>query len=103
MVTHSTIAMLPYRSAVSDFTCWVVRIRLNCAILCGQLVVVGGIGENHKETTAISAYDEATDSWKAMEAMKISRARALVATLPDSTIIVLGGHSGGRLLRKYCQ
>ena len=68
----------------------------SCTILCGQLVVVGGIDENHKQTTAISAYDETTDSWKDMEAMKVTRSKALVATLPDNTMVVLGGHRGGR-------
>ena len=39
----------------------------SCTILCGQLVVVD---ENHKKTTSISAYDEATESWKAIVDMK---------------------------------
>lgn len=42
------------------------------------------------------AYDETTDSWKAMEAMKVTRSRPLVATLPGNTMVILGGHGGGR-------
>ena len=63
----------------------------SCATLCGQLVVVGAYDEANKDTTTVRAYDESTDSWLAMEAMKTPRYRALVASLHDNTMLVIGG------------
>ena len=63
--------------------------------LCGRLVAVGGIDEAGKETKSVSAYDEKTDSWQAMEAMTTPRSSALVASLHDNTMIVIGGWAGG--------
>ena len=69
----------------------------SCATLCGQLVAVGGNDEAYYDTTAVTAYDERTNSWLAMEGMKTPRSRALVASLRDNTILVIGGWSGKRL------
>ena len=66
----------------------------SCATLCGQLVVMGGSDESNKDTTAIFMYKESTNSWLAMEAMKIPRYRALVAGFDDNTIMAVGGYHG---------
>ena len=65
----------------------------SCATLCGQLVTVGGI-EAHKDTSAISGYNETTDSWEAMGDMPTVRHLALVAIL-NGKMIVVGGSVGG--------
>ena len=61
----------------------------SCATLCGQLVAVGGY-----ETSAITAYNETTDSWEAMGHMPTARCRALVAIF-NGKMMVVGGLVGG--------
>ena len=68
----------------------------SCAILCGQLVAVGG-GEAFKNTSAITGYNETTDSWEAMGDMPTARCLALVAIL-NGKMMVVGGEAGGLLL-----
>ena len=65
----------------------------SCATLCGQLVAVGGYeaGEN---TSAITGYNETTDSWEAMGDMPTARHLALVAIL-NGKMMVVGGWVGG--------
>ena len=65
----------------------------SCATLCGQLVAVGGYeaGEN---TSAITGYNETTDSWGAMGDMPTARRLALVAIL-NGKMMVVGGRVGG--------
>ena len=65
----------------------------SCATLCGQLVAVGGY-EAGKETSAITGYNETTDSWEAMGHMPTARCRALVAIL-NGKMMVVGGRVGG--------
>ena len=62
----------------------------SCATLCGQLVAVGG-RKDDKNTTAIFAYKETTDSWEAMGDMPTARSWALV-TILNGKLMVVGGH-----------
>ena len=64
----------------------------SCANLCGQLVVVGGY-EADENTSAITVYNETTDSWEAMGNMPTARRRALVAIL-NGKMMVVGGYVG---------
>ena len=57
----------------------------SCATLCGQLVAVGGLN-----ASAISVYNETTDSWEAMGNMPTARSWALVAIL-NGKMMVVGG------------
>ena len=63
--------------------------RSSCATLCGQLVAVGGY-EAGEDTSAISVYNETTDSWEAMGNMPTARRWALVAIL-NGKMMVVGG------------
>ena len=63
--------------------------RSSCATLCGQLVAVGGW-----ITSAISVYNETTDSWEAMGHMPTARCWSLVAIL-NGKMMVVGGKVGG--------
>ena len=63
--------------------------RSSCATLCGQLVAVGGC-EAGEETSAITGYNETTDSWEAMGHMPTARWLALVAIL-NGKMMVVGG------------
>ena len=67
--------------------------RSSCATLCGQLVAVGG-HEALKNTSAITGYNETTDSWEAMGDMPTARCQALVAIL-NGKMMVVGGKVGG--------
>ena len=62
----------------------------SCATLCGQLVAVGGFDEAFKNTSAISVYNETTDSWEAMGIMPTARCQALVAILNEKMMVVGG-------------
>ena len=63
--------------------------RSSCATLCGQLVAVGGW-----KASAISVYNETTNSWEAMGNMPTARRHALVAIL-NGKMMVVGGWVGG--------
>ena len=63
--------------------------RSSCATLCGQLVAVGGY-EAGKNTSAISVYNETTDSWEANGNTPTARRWALVAIL-NGKMMVVGG------------
>ena len=65
----------------------------SCATLCGQLVAVGG-REAGESTSAITGYNETTDSWEAMGNMPTARWQALVAIL-NGKMMVVGGWVGG--------
>ena len=64
--------------------------KSTCSVLCGRLVAVGGFDEAGKDTTAISAYNEKTDSWETMADMPTARRLALVATV-SGKMMVIGG------------
>ena len=72
------------------------HILSSCALsnLCGQLVAVGGLDEAGESTTAITVYNETTDSWEAMGNMPTARRWALVAIL-NGKMMVVGGCVGG--------
>ena len=63
---------------------------LSCATLCGQLVAVGG-----KDTSAITGYNETTDSWEAMGDMPTARCQTLVVILNGKMMVVGGSVRGG--------
>ena len=60
-----------------------------CSILRERLIAVGGC-EAGMDTTAISAYNERTDSWEAMADMPTARHRALVV-IASGKMMVIGG------------
>ena len=73
----------------------------SCATLCGQLVAVGGVDplwldDDGMSTSAITGYNETTDSWEAMGYMLTARCLALVAIL-NGKMMVVGGSVRGSL------
>ena len=54
---------------------------------------MGGWDEAGKDTSAISVYNETTDSWEAMGNMPTARCLALVAIL-NGKMMVVGGKVG---------
>ena len=69
----------------------------SCATLCGQLVAVGGY-EPGEYTSAISVYNETTNSWEAMGNMPTARSEALVVILNGKMMVVGGEVVRGRFL-----
>ena len=67
--------------------------KSTCSVLCGRLVAVGGEDEADKETTAISVYNEKTNSWETMVDMPTARELALVAIVCGK-MMVIGGLVG---------
>ena len=65
----------------------------SCATLCGQLVAVGGY-EPGESSSAITGYNETTDSWEAMGDMPTARHLALVAII-NGKMMVVGSLVGG--------
>ena len=65
----------------------------SCATLYEQLVAVGGF-EAGEDTSAITGYNETTDSWEAMGDMPTARGWALVAIL-NGKMMVVGGFVRG--------
>ena len=73
----------------------------SCATLCGQLVAVGGY-EAVKETSAITGYNETTDSWEAIGHMPTARCWALVAILNGKMMVVGGGWTATDVVEILC-
>ena len=65
--------------------------RSTCAAINGELVAVGGLDVKGKTTSAIHKYDPTTDSWDIISNMPTARYRCLVAVLPTSEMMVVGG------------
>ena len=64
-----------------------------CASLRGRLLAVGGKDSDKKLTTAIHAYNTATNSWEIISHMATPRFRCLVAVLPRNELMVVGGYT----------
>ena len=54
-------------------------------------MAVGGLDVKGKTTSAIHKYDPTTDSWDIISNMPTARYRCLVAVLPTSEMMVVGG------------
>ena len=63
-----------------------------CASLHGRLLAVGGWDSDRKETSAIRAYNMATNSWEIISHMATPRCLCLVAVLPRNELMVVGGY-----------
>ena len=62
-----------------------------CAAVNGELLAVGGCDKDFKPTSAIHQYNPTTNSWDLISNMPTARYRSLVAVLPTSEMLVVGG------------
>ena len=62
-----------------------------CVAVSGELLAVGGYDENGEATTAVHKYTRTTNSWHLISNMATARWRCLVAVLPTSELMVVGG------------
>ena len=67
--------------------------RSTCAAVNGELLAVGG---REKATTAVHKYTPTTDSWCLISNMTTARLQCLVAVLPTSELMVVGGFKDRR-------
>ena len=56
--------------------------RSTCATLCGQLLAVGGVDSDEKDTTAVYQYNPNADKWKVISHMAELLKMCLEAILP---------------------
>ena len=67
-----------------------------CTTINGQLLAVGGRYARHSGTTdAVYRYDPTSNSWEVISHMPIARSQYLVAVLPSSELMAVGGMTGG--------
>ena len=64
-----------------------------CVSLAGRLLTVGGRGSQGEKTDAIHMYNTTTNSWEVVGHMAISRVQCLVAVLPHSELMIVGGRT----------
>ena len=66
-----------------------------CASLHGRLLAVGGKDSDGKQTTAIQMYNTTINSWEIISHMATPPRLCLVAVLPHSELMVVGGFIAG--------
>ena len=62
-----------------------------CAAVNGELLVVGGLYEHWKSSSAICKYNRTTNSWNLISNVPTARYYSLIAVLPTNEMIVFGG------------
>ena len=65
--------------------------RSTCAAVNGELLAVGGCDERGKARDVVYKYNRQTNSWNLIGNMPTARYNCLIATFPNSEIMVLGG------------
>ena len=61
------------------------------ASIKGQLLAIGGLGEDRMPTNLVHKYDPENNSWEIISHMRMARYWPLVAVLPSSELTVVGG------------
>ena len=69
--------------------------RSTLASFGGHLLAIGGWDDSGNPTTDVYRYDSHTDSWHVISQMKNKRSRCLALTLPEDTLIIVGGWTYG--------
>ena len=91
---QSSTASSPVWHRVADSPAYVST----CAAVNGELLAVGGCDKKDKDTTkevdttAVHKYTPSTNSWCLISDMATARWRCLVAVLPTSELMVVGGY-----------
>ena len=69
-----------------------------CAALHGQLLAVGGLDKDGSKSDAVYRYCSSANSWEVISHMPSPQYDCLVAVLPSSELMVVGGGSEDRML-----
>ena len=72
--------------------------RSTCTTINGQLLAVGGYDSSHGATNAVYRYNPTSNSWEVISHMPTARYWCLVAVLPSSELMVVGGCSGSYMI-----
>ena len=68
--------------------------RSTCTTINGQLLAVGGCNSSSDATDAVHRYNPTSNSWEVISHMPTARCWCLVAVLPSSELMVVGGRTG---------
>ena len=71
--------------------------RSTCTTINGQLLAVGGYDSSHGATNAVYRYNPTSNSWEVISHMPTARYWCLVAVLPSSELMVVGGRTGSSM------
>ena len=66
-----------------------------CTTISGQLLAVGGRDSSYSDTNAIYRYNPTSNSWEVISHIPTARCWCLLAVLPSSELMVVGGCTGG--------
>ena len=69
-----------------------------CATVHGQLLAVGGLVKDGSKSDAVYIYSSSTNSWEVVSHMPTPQYDCLVALLPSSELMVVGGGTDDRVL-----
>jgi len=69
-----------------------------CATVHRQLLAVGGLAKDGSKSDAVYRYCSSTNSWEVVSHMPTPRYDCLVAVLPSSELMVVGGGTDDRVL-----
>ena len=67
--------------------------RSTIATFCGHLLAFGGINGSDTASSSVFRYDTHSQSWCESGLMKNRRDMCFVATLPENTLVVVGGYT----------
>ena len=95
-LTCSLTSLLQSCSEVSSHSVWnsiadAPLYKATCVAVDGELLAIGGQGDENKAKSDIYKYVPTSDSWKLVTNMPTPRFRCLVAVFPSREIVVVGG------------
>ena len=62
------------------------------AIICGQLLAIGGSSSKFESTKDVNRYNPVTNSWEIVGQMLVARNNCLTAALPNKMLMVVGSY-----------
>ena len=97
--SHSKTSSHPVWKRISDAPAY----HSTCVAVDGELLAVGGEDEQQKATSALYKYEPTSNSWHHISNMLTARHDCLVAILPTSEMMVVGGSTFSRGLMDKCE
>ena len=100
-----TQSLSPTRRTRSSFLVWnkladLPVIGFTCVTLHGRLLTIGGSDSKNTTTSDVCIYHPASNTWKVISKMKISRWCCFAAVLPSNKLMVAGGCTTSSMFSK---